>query len=753
MSINARGSMGDVIVLSSDSEEEDSDVEIMGSYKHFMTKGDPDPLPLSEVRVDVDALKVNVPTQYINLTDPKWSLPDLKLRKRKSSAPLAVMDLTEKSTANVKKADNFKMIEKGTTKKTLNEQDCNLKRSTLSGPTAPEQDQLNSEEKQRYQEQHRTQTAHENLSVPTVKINRLPFLETHVTEIKTSCSVFLTKDCMPMSLNIRQPRRVGETSQCTEMLIPSLSSPISSDDKAHSSNPGPQISEAADNVQSCLSDHSSHFPATGLSPSEPANLHSQPQTSLKSQDHTRQVEPVPASKHTPSADTSEWQTKEFKDDEASNGSDILHWNIPVTKSEDFHGGSESGQYGGYVVNDSPLSFLWQEGIDEEQAESETRLDMDFRAASLEDRRFVCPVTFRKIMSGLTVSMTDEVEEGSGSPRVLCRQSLSLVYSTIDENYPEGTLQLLSDLLKPGYYPPKDITVHLLHDILLNQQCPYHLCVQAFNLLMRTQRHHMADKTTVPWDWESLSTLMANQDLTKKHRTEVVRMLLEYVVQTLEDDFQVKYSSSTLHLSIAKVTLSCDQKFPYVRDVIKWLISAIMKSTEHGQRRELARERNEHVRVVSILQRMLSLAVEVDRSPALTSAKLSQELFHMLIGNVPLRAHSLLLHFLMTCTLEPDPMDGTERWKKWEELVHLLWMLLLSYNQAMKGFLCSSVGEQNCKVGTLVYKQDDKVSKAAVREAVAAFHSRSYADLGQALPLHVDESLGYLQDYLLDVCQC
>lgn len=71
--------------------------------------------------------------------------------------------------------------------------------------------------------------------------------------------------------------------------------------------------------------------------------------------------------------------------------------------------------------------------------------------------------------------------------MLCRQSLSLVYSTMDENYPEGTLQLLSDLLQPSYYPPRDITSHLLRGILLDPQCPYHLCVQAFNLLKRTQR--------------------------------------------------------------------------------------------------------------------------------------------------------------------------------------------------------------------------------------------------------------------------
>lgn len=52
--------MADVITLSSDSEKDDSDVEIVGSYSHVMTKDDP--LPLTSVRVDVDAVNVNVPT-------------------------------------------------------------------------------------------------------------------------------------------------------------------------------------------------------------------------------------------------------------------------------------------------------------------------------------------------------------------------------------------------------------------------------------------------------------------------------------------------------------------------------------------------------------------------------------------------------------------------------------------------------------------------------------------------------------------
>ncbi|CAJ1058585.1 uncharacterized protein simc1 isoform X1 [Xyrichtys novacula] len=850
--------MGDVIVLSSGSDEEDSDVQIVGSYSHFMTTADP--LPLSQVRVDVDALNVNVPMQYINLTDPKWTLPELKRHKRKSLTVSAVVDLTMNEKEKVKEQEivdlpsgNNQVKEESKDGNVLDKKDWELKKRSSSGLTAQEQDSSN------FKQEH---TSHKNGFVPTVQLKRLSFLGNHATEMKMSSgSVFLDKDCRQTSLKISQQGIVGETSQCDsnpttttsngfhtkskvdespfqitespvrqeqqifqlldstvadsrknstlkdardgscpEVLPASPLSPFSSDDKAHNSsqraflcyNLELRSPNEEDNAQSCLSDHASlHFSAIRLNPPEHNDLNSQPQTSPKSQNHMSQVYPEPSSEHATAEDSSKWQTKESKAAEASNSSDLPSWSIPsepllsVPKTEDMDSKSSRD-----LEIDSPLSFLWQEGIEEEEEHTKSRFDMEFRAASIEDRHFVSPVTVRKMMSrvGPARAMTDE-QEGIGSPEVLCRKSLSQVYSTMDVNYPEGTLQLLSDLLKPGYYPPRNVTSHLLHGILLDPQCPYHLCVEAFNLLMRTQRHHMADKTNIPWDWESLSTLMANQDHTKKHRTEVVRMFLEYVVQTLEDDFQVKYSSSSLQHSIAKATLSCDQQFPRVREVIKWLISVIVKSAEHEQRRELARERDEHIRMVSILQRMLSLALEIDRSPALTSAKLSQELFHMLIGNMPIRTHrmllleslqskllrckllvhlldyacplknsppmslSLLLHFLHHCTLAPDPTDGTERWKKWEELIHLLWMFLLSYNKAMTGYLCSSVGEQRDRVGSLVYKPDDVVSKAAVREAVEAFLTRSKADLGQALPLHVEESLTYLQDYLLDVCQC
>lgn len=129
---------------------------------------------------------------------------------------------------------------------------------------------------------------------------------------------------------------------------------------------------------------------------------------------------------------------------------------------------------------------------------------------------------------------------------------------------------------------------------------------------------MADSTTVPWDWELLTSVMTDQVLsqiakcvigkkkkvfryffhsavvciylqlsscfcdlstltcpylcplllpcshTKRHPCAVVRMLLDYIVQTLEDDLQAKRSIAALHYSIAKSTLSCDLQFPRVR---------------------------------------------------------------------------------------------------------------------------------------------------------------------------------------------
>ncbi|XP_034739850.1 SUMO-interacting motif-containing protein 1 isoform X3 [Etheostoma cragini] len=725
----------DVISLSSESN--DSDVEIIGSFSNVMTKGDP--LPLTAVRVDVDAVNVNVPTLYIDLTNPRWTLPGLKNCKRQNSSVLTLVDLTETKIENGTNQEtenlppNYSQVKQAQTTNnnpTSNKQDLKSQKSSSRDPTdvALQQDCGNSKLKQRRldsQTQHQKEKVKARLPAAIVKLRRLPFLDSHCAELKKSrCFVYLNKDGTQMSLHSSQPDSNSEAPQCISNLSrtttangphmdhpldesspkvvessvrqeeqensneftnaqlnakisphlrsppdspfsdkevsvatskthitceeerddfclstlrPSPTSPSSSQVEAQGSLHKEVICSKLEQLEldkAVVSDHSfSYSPTTGPNPSETFGLDSM----------SHQVNTTPTSEHTLAESTSKWQLEVVKAHEPSNNSEFFFFpSEPPLSTESMDDKSGAGTDGGELGVDSPVSFLWQEGSDGDEDNKESRFDIDFRAASREDRQFVCPVTLRKIMSGTAQALFDGEDDDFGTPEMLCRQSLSLVYSTIDENYPEGTLELLSDLLQPGYYPPRDITSHLLHGILLNPQCPYHLCVQAFNLLMRTQRLHVADKTTVPWDWELLTSIMLNQDPTKKHRCEVVRMLLDYVVKTLEDDFQAQRSISTLHHSIAKATLSCDQQFPHVRDVIKWLFSAIIKSTEHGESKEAARERDEQIRMVSIFQRMLFLALEVDRSPALNSAKLSQELFHMLISDIPLRAHRMLL---------------------------------------------------------------------------------------------------------------
>ncbi|KPP78221.1 hypothetical protein Z043_102285, partial [Scleropages formosus] len=70
--------------------------------------------------------------------------------------------------------------------------------------------------------------------------------------------------------------------------------------------------------------------------------------------------------------------------------------------------------------------------------------------------------------------------------------------------------------------------------------------------------------------------MGTQDNSRKHRSSVQCMLLQYILQTLEDDFWANLYM--LQPSIVRAVLSCDGKFSNVRDVIGWLICAVKNST-------------------------------------------------------------------------------------------------------------------------------------------------------------------------------
>ncbi|CAG5991261.1 unnamed protein product [Menidia menidia] len=794
--------MEEMITLSSD----DSDVEIVGSYSEFTSKADP--LPLSDVRVDIEAVNVNIPPHFIDLTDPRWTFPDLKLRKTQHSTSTSVIDLTENDsketelkTENLSPADDIHLEKYCTDIKNISiKQDSTPPEISVkdSSDKAPQQDCGAPDSKRHLNSD--AQLKEPNLKEPSyfchdttaVKLTRLPFLETHVRELKNSGrSIHLTKQslCFIHPENEKEPQECDVNLRATAALNVSESSTEGPPQEEKSTTDRQESRKNISNAQCQDESHHCQTPVDPLTSEE----ESSEANSVKKSTNESQPDGFPSADHLKAQSESLYSkltNLELDQTESKQSCPSLH----SPKSSSAHANTpewdmETETYREDIEMDSPSSLLWQGESDGEELNDRSRPGMDYRAVSREDRQYVSPAALNKVLSGQAQALINEGNGSFGTAEVLCRQSLSLVYSTIEENYPEGTLQLLSDLLQPGYYPPKDIMSHLLRGILLDPLSPYHLSVQAFNLLMRTQRHHMVGKRTIPWDWDLLTSVLSDQDSTKKPRCEIVRMFLEYTVQTLEDDFWAKCSSSGPHHSIAKAMLSCDQQFTRVRDIIKWLFTAIMKSTEHEKSKETTREKDEHIRIVAIFQRMLSIALEVDHSPTLHSTKLSQELFHTLLSHAPLRAHrllllesleskllrckllehlldyacpqkvtlpmslSLLLHFLKSCTLEPDPTDGTERWQRWEELIHLLWMLLLSYNKAMKGYLRSSSGEQRSRAGTSVYRPEDTISKPAVREAVEAFLSRSRADLGGALPLHVEESLTYLQDHLLDVCQC
>lgn len=284
---------------------------------------------------------------------------------------------------------------------------------------------------------------------PFVKLTRLPFIEDHITELKQlSCFVYSSKGQACMSL---QPGKEDLVDSFLRM-------------------------EHQDNTADTPTHSNGSYQACG----------------------------TPACECTLSGRQSE---RQWGDNPAEDRNDVK---LNGTSVED-------------LELEDPVCFYQQAWDFEEEGNDEFPADLCLDAG--EDKAFVCPVALKKLLSGQDEALLMDVSlyvrihlavgidsyritlmkeckqvafmfffpscidkgEAFGPPVELCYRTLTLVYSTIEENHPEGTLQLLSDLLQPGYYLPKDITFHLFHDILLGPDRPHHLCLQAFHLLIRSQR--------------------------------------------------------------------------------------------------------------------------------------------------------------------------------------------------------------------------------------------------------------------------
>ncbi|NXN11248.1 SIMC1 protein, partial [Indicator maculatus] len=188
-----------------------------------------------------------------------------------------------------------------------------------------------------------------------------------------------------------------------------------------------------------------------------------------------------------------------------------------------------------------------------------------------------------------------------------------------------------------------------------------------------------------------------------------------------------------------------------------------------------------------LQRMLSLAVEVDKSPNCSSCKIADVIFPFIL-NIPLRSqrevflntmesqllrcklleqlfqHSCdvpttlplslakILHFLSYSSVLLPYQDETATWQRWDEMLEYLNLLLMSYQNVilafpLAGHLRSSL---NDRMDLIIQKvkprlqADDDISQLDVQLKIQNLISRMQQVLEQPFPLQITEKLHLFQ---------
>ncbi|XP_075825708.1 SUMO-interacting motif-containing protein 1 isoform X6 [Microtus pennsylvanicus] len=378
--------------------------------------------------------------------------------------------------------------------------------------------------------------------------------------------------------------------------------------------------------------------------------------------------------------------------------------------------------------------------------------------------------------------------------------LRMVANTIEENFPLGTVQFLMDFVSPQHYPPREIVAHIIQKILLSGSETVDVLKEAYMLLMKIQQLHPANAKTVEWDWKLLTYVMEEEGQTLPGRV----LFLRYVVQTLEDDFQQTLRKQRQHLqqSIANTVLSCDKQPHNVRDVIKWLVktvteneltqppggtqtssgTGVLKASSGHLSPQPNLTRNTNQLIVCQLQRMLSIAVEVDRTPTCSSNKIAEMMFGFVL-DIPersqremffttmeshlLRCKVLEIIFLHSCetptrlplslaqalyflnnstSLLKCQSDKTQ-WQTWDELVEHLQFLLSSYQHVLREHLRSSVIDRKDLIIKRIKpkpQQGDDITVVDVEKQIEAFRSRLIHMLGEPLVPQLQDKVHLLK---------
>uniref|UniRef100_A0A8C7BVV7 SUMO interacting motifs containing 1 n=1 Tax=Neovison vison TaxID=452646 RepID=A0A8C7BVV7_NEOVI len=378
--------------------------------------------------------------------------------------------------------------------------------------------------------------------------------------------------------------------------------------------------------------------------------------------------------------------------------------------------------------------------------------------------------------------------------------LRMVTNTIEENFPLGTVQFLMDFVSPQHYPPREIVAHIIQKILLSGSETVDVLKEAYMLLMKIQQLHPANAKTVEWDWKLLTYVMEEEGQNLPGRV----LFLRYVVQTLEDDFQQILRRQRQHLqqSIASTVLSCDKQPHNVRDVIKWLVkvvtedgltqppngnqtssgTGVLKASSSHPSPQPNLTKNTNQLIVCQLQRMLSIAVEVDRTPTCSSNKIAEMMFGFVL-DIPersqremffttmeshlLRCKVLEIIFLHSCetptrlplslaqalyflnnstSLLKCQSDKTQ-WQTWDELVEHLQFLLSSYQHVLREHLRSSVIDRKDLIIKRIKpkpQQGDDITAVDVERQIEAFRGRLTQMLGEPLAPQLQDKVHLLK---------
>ncbi|NXO73106.1 SIMC1 protein, partial [Phainopepla nitens] len=184
-----------------------------------------------------------------------------------------------------------------------------------------------------------------------------------------------------------------------------------------------------------------------------------------------------------------------------------------------------------------------------------------------------------------------------------------------------------------------------------------------------------------------------------------------------------------------------------------------------------------------LQRMLSMAVEVDRSPTCSSRKIADDIFPFIL-NIPLRSqreallntlesqllrcrllellfqHSCdvpttssmsldkILYFLSHSSVLPQFQDETATWQRWDEMLQYLSLLLLSYQTfPFAGHLRTSVSNRMDLVAQKAkprLQDSDDISQLDIQLKMDDFISRMQKTLGEPFPPQIQQKLFMVQ---------